>query len=517
MAWQPRRLMEGPRPRWVLPAAGAAAGILLLVLLLVLRTATDDTDAPMFVEAPFPVVAEGEPEVPELAPAYLAAPVVYDLAMVLQRLEEQVPVVFGDLDERAEHSDNDRVELSYRVQRSPFQAEIHGDTARISAVLTYQGRVWYDPPLLPAVSASCGLEEDEEPPRARVSLSSRLHLDEDWVLRSRAQVDSVYAMSDEDRDRCRVTILDIDVTGTALSAVRSALQGRTDRIDEEVAGIDLRSRLQGVWEILEEPVELTDDLWLVVNPVGVRRGRTIGEGQVLTVEVGMTARPRLVLGPRPDVAFTEIPRLEDGPVPDQSTILLEGRVHYPEAGDLLMRQLRDREVVLGNRLLRIRDLGLEGIGGGRIALRLDFEGTAQGRIFLVGRPELDPASGQIHVPDLDFDLRTRNLLVGSLAWLAQDQVVAFLRQRARIPIETVLEAAREQLMRGLNRDLSDEVSVEGDVLDLHLREVIALREILVIHAEAEAYGILRVRQEVNGARPEVDGEGEGPLEGAEDR
>lgn len=451
-------------------------------------------DASPRVEAPAPRVVERDPELPELPAARLAAPVVYDLVSLIRDLEAAVPRRFGDLEDRHDHPEHDRVQVAFQAERSPFQAEITGDVARISTVVSYAGRAWYDPPLLPAVSAGCGMDEADGMPRARVSISSRIHLDEDWVLRSRARVDAVEAVSEEDRDRCRVTPLRVDVTGTALRGVRSALESRTREMDRQVAEVDVRSRLQEIWNTLEEPVRLTDDLWLLVRPDGVIRGRTLGEGTVLTIEVGMTAHPAIHLGPPPDIVLTELPGLEEGEVDDSALIFLEGRIHYPEAGALLNRQLQEREVELGGRVIRIRELSLRGVGDGQVALEVEFDGSARGRIFLVGRPELDPVAGEIHVPDLDFDLETQNLLVGGLAWLAHGQFVAFLRERARVPVSLVMEPAREQLLRGLNRDLSDQVSVEGEVLSTRLLGVRALREAVVVHVEADARATFHIRQ-----------------------
>ncbi len=497
VGWGPVARSEGMRPtlpRDPLARAALLAGAAVLfgsILLWFWRPWA----APPRVDPPAPEVVAEDPDVPEAEFAYLAAPVVYDLTAVIQDLEEAVPRSFGDLEDREQHPDHDRVEVAYRAEREPFQAQIRGDTALISTVLSYGGRAWYDPPLLPTVSAGCGENDEEGRPRATVELSSRLHLDADWVLRSEARVDTVEALSEEDRDRCRVTPLGIDVTGTALGGVRSALAGRTDEIDRRVAEVDVRSRLQDVWHTLQEPIELTDDVWLLVNPIGVTQGRTHGEGSVLTIDVGMSAQPAIVLGPAPDTVLTDLPPLEQGEVPSRARIVLEGRIHYPQAGEILTRQLQEREVELGRRLIRIQELALRGIGDGRVALEVRFEGSARGRVFLVGRPELDSSAGELHVPDLEFDLETRNVLVGGLAWLAEDRLVEFLRQRARVSVAEVMEPARDQLLRGMNRDLSDDVSVEGDVHSTDLLEVRALRDYLLVHAEADAHATFRVQQD----------------------
>jgi hypothetical protein len=480
--------MTGPLSRW-----GLLATLVVMVggggLLLLGR----DRDTPT-LDAPRPDVVERDPELAPLPPARLAAPVVYDLEGVIRELEEAIPRRFGSLEDRRPHPSHDRVQVAFEAERTPFQADLQGETARIVTTISYAGRAWYDPPLLPAVSAGCG-EDDEERPRVRVSLSSRLELDPGWTLRSRARVDTLTALSEEDRDRCRVTPLQVDVTGVVLRAVRGALEARTGEIDQRVAEVDVRSRLQEVWHTLEDPVELTDDVWLQVNPTAVVQGPTRGEGSRVTIEVGMMAAPVIHLGPPPEATRSELPELQAGEVEETARILLEGRLHYPETGALLTRELGDREIDLTGRLFRVRSLGLQGIGDGRVALEVDFEGAARGRLFLVGRPSLDQDAGEIHVPDLDFDLDTRNLLVGGFAWLAQERLKEFLRERARIPVSRVMEPAREQLLRGINRDLSDAVTVEGEVLSTRLLEVTALREALVVRAEADARAAFVVRQD----------------------
>lgn len=464
---------------------------------------------PPEIHAPQPALgADTVLDVPEPPLSSLAAPVMYDLGEVLGDLEEEVPRTFGDLEERHDHPDRGSVTFAYEAERSPFDAEVVGDTAHLSAVLEYSVRAWYDPPLLPEVSVSCGTDNGEPRPRAVVELSSPLTLSRDWVLVSRARVERVAPASPAESDRCQITALGIDITGTVMAAATGRLEDETSTIDRKVAEIDVRASLQRIWHTLQEPHELTDDVWLLLTPVGVTRGPVAGEGTVLTIQVGLTARPRIVLGPRPAFAFTDIPPLEDGPTNDEAHIFIEGFAPYGLAAERLTRELNEHEIRFGGSLIRIRRIQLQGIGNGQVAVGVTFDGSAQGTVYLVGTPVIDPQTQMIHVPDLEFDVDTRNLLVGGLAWLARPNLMRFLRERARIPIADMMALAEEQLDKGLNRRLSDEVFLEGEVLGSGLIGVDAGREALIVRASARARAVLRVRQ--NGsAQEEPSGAGEG--------
>ena len=38
-------------------------------------------------------------------------------------------------------------------------------------------------------------------------------------------------------------------------------------------------------------------------------------------------------------------------------------------------------------------------------------GDVESRLFLIGTPEIDPTTGQFSIPDLDYDVRTRSVLI----------------------------------------------------------------------------------------------------------
>jgi hypothetical protein len=466
-----------------------SAACLLVVALSVAACRNSD------IEAPLPQRhGEAVDQRQELPLASLAAPVVLDLTGILQKLEEAVPLTFGDMEDRIQHPSNDRIQIAFVASRTPFVAEFHGAEARISATLEYQLRAWYDPPLLPQVNFGCGTTDGEIRPRAVLELRSPLRLGEDWTLRSKVRVARIEPLSQEARDRCDVTAIGIDLTGTVMNAATAFLNGLSDRIDAKVAEVDLRSKLQGVWETLQEPHELTDGVWLLIDPVGVTYGATEGEGNVVTIPVGLTARPRIVVGDRPRVEMRELPLLEEGEVGDEARILVEGLADYDAITEHLASQLAGYELTPGGNLIRILGVAVHGIGDGRVAIEVRFEGTARGTIFLVGTPQLNIETKTIEVPDLEFDLETRHLLVGGLAWIGRGNFEEALRERAQIPIDDAMALAEVQLQRGINRSLSDEVTVEGEVLGSELIDAIAGDDGLVVRAEARVRALLRIQQ-----------------------
>lgn len=427
-----------------------------------------------------------------LPPSLLSVPVQLDLAPLVAAMEDGVPTTWGDLDTRIDVADNDRLDVAFDLARSPLRATFEDSVARVATTISYRARAWYDPPVLPTVSVSCGTGDDEVPPRLDVALEGTLSLDREWRLRSRVRVDTIVPVTDADRDRCRVTIIRWDMTDRVVEGARDFLTEEAATIDSLVAAVDLRSRFEEWWDLIGEPVELTDDVWLVLGGEGLVRGPIRGRGNGVETILGLRARPRLVVGPRPTDSVPRLPPLDTGYVSPGFAVRVEARAEYAEAGDVLTRELGGRTLEAGGRSVRLEGFAVSGIGGGRLALAVDLRGDARGRLYLVGTPRYDPVDGRIGVPDLDFDVASERAVVEGAAWLARVGLVGLLRDAARWPAGPAVEWARDQVERGLNRDLSDEVRLEGRVSEVDVVDVVAGRDALRVRADVRAEATLRI-------------------------
>jgi hypothetical protein len=360
-----------------------------------------------------------------------------------------------------------------------------GDTARMTAIINYGGRVWYNPPVAPEMSASCGTSGLK--PRARIEVVTPIRLTPSWRLNSKTQVRTVEAYSKTERDQCEVTVLKFDVTGKVVKAARDLLEKNTKTVDAKIAAIDLRSKFEEWWSVIQQPIHLSDSVWLVINPRAVHVHQPKGVRRTLRASIGLTAEPRVVVGRKPVMPVVPLPRQaapDDGA--NQFHVLLEGVLAYDVASKLLTEELRGEKVSAGGRDISVRNVRMFGIGGGKIALQVDFAGSARGRVFFVGTPHYSFSDDRLYVPDLEYDVATENILVRGVSWLKHDDLRDYLRNKARWPVGGLIKQAHEQLMNGLNRELSPGVRLSGTAHDV---------EIVGVHAAKDA---VRVRAHTDG-------------------
>jgi len=423
----------------------------------------------------------------------LSLPLALPLSVLVELLEEAVPTTHGTQDSLLALPDRGRAAVTIALEREPFRASVVDDIARVATTLRYALRLSYDLPALPDPGGSCGFDGDRRPGLA-VEIRSPVSLARDWTLRTRAQVVDVRPASDSAVDRCEVTVLGLDLTDRVVEGARGFLEDHLDDIDRRAARVDTRSHFERWWDILQEPIELSDSLWLAMGPQTIRRGPVSGMGDSVRVALALRASPRILLGPRPTPLPSTLPELDSGSIEPRLDLLVDGRADYGVGSQFLMDRLVGRELEFGGSTLRLRSVRVYGVGGGTLAVEVGVSGDVRGRLYLTGTPTIDAATSRISVPDLDFDVATEEAVFGIVPALVALSLRDYLREQASWPVDPAVRWLADWLGRGLNRDLSRDLRVVGAVDTVQIVGVYALRDVLLVRMAAQGSASLIVVQ-----------------------
>jgi hypothetical protein len=125
-------------------------------------------------------------------------------------------------------------------------------------------------------------------------------------------------------------------------------------------------------------------------------------------------------------------------------------------------------------------------------MQVRLSGDFAGRVFLTGRPVIDPTTGGISVPELDFDVASRDVILSTVAWLAGPSLREDLRARARWPGDPAVAFLTEWLTRGLNREVSDALRIRGSVDSISIQSAHALTRALLVRISAKGTATIEV-------------------------
>ena len=446
--------------------------------------------------APRPAAQAAIPDAPPpvIPASRFDVPLTYDITKVLRDVERAVPTQFGSLDSVHQAGDDPSRHFAYVAHRGPFTAFGIDSVFHLRATLTYRARGYYKLPIGPTVSAGCGTSTDR-PPRAVIELATPLSLTPDWHLAAHTKLVRVDRATTSDRDRCQVRLLHYDVTHRILDAARHAITDRLPAIDRTIGNVDLTPQVTGWWATLNRPIRLTDGVWLLLGPLRLRVGHVTGKGHVLTVHVGLDARPRIVTGQgEPVVPVPPLPPLAADTVSDGFHILMEGIVDYATASRALSHALRGASVTEQGHTVTVDSLIVSPEPGERLALTVAFHGDAQGTLRLTGVPRYDAVRKAIVMPDLDYDLQTDSPLLNMYSWLLSPGLRALFREKAVLPEGPALDRGRDLLLQGLNRKIGDAMTLSAVIDSVAARKLYVTARGLVIRAEARGHATAAVKQ-----------------------
>ncbi|HTC21828.1 MAG TPA: DUF4403 family protein [bacterium] len=264
--------------------------------------------------------------------------------------------------------------------------------------------------------------------------------------------------------------------GGAVQHIANLFKGGIKQLAQ---GIVLKSKLKGLWTDMEVPVFLDKDIWLLVRPESMAIGnmRTdLKQASTTHAVLEMTANPEVIFGPKPLTTLLVMPPLQPfQPGPGTFQAMSNTRITYEEANLFF----RDPRLKLIGMVLQGtgRKLTLEGIrlygSGGKVMvevklqynpLLINFTGKpAPLTLYLSGTPRFLPQQRAVDFPDLDFDIKSNDLMVKIPGWILDSGIKDQLRKITRIPIGPKMDALKARLNVVLNKSLSPDISLSTQV------------------------------------------------------
>ncbi|WP_353718047.1 DUF4403 family protein [Dyadobacter sp. 676] len=103
----------------------------------------------------------------------------------------------------------------------------------------------------------------------------------------------------------------------------------------------------------------------------------------------------------------------------------------------------------------------------RLVIKAGLKGSINGDIYLKGVPYYDPATQQLSLRGLDYDLDTRNTIVRTAGWLLQGQFSRIMERKMVFPVGDQIADAKNTIRKTLsNYKVTEGVVVKGILSDI---------------------------------------------------
>ena len=321
----------------------------------------------------------------------------------------------------------------------------------------------------------CGYDEGER--KVNVSFQNSVSIQPNLQAKL-----SINRQEPQPLDKCTVCFWGQDITQVVMKGLKEELDGAKTEMEKNFGGYDLRPKFQMMWDELNKVYNLYGLGWLQINPTKVRINNFFARNDSLTVSVGISARP-VISFEKPQEHFTIVPNLSNFSNRSGFNIFLDAVLNYDSLSNIVTAQLKGKRIDLtAGKYIFVKECSVYGIDNENLIIKVNFEGSDKGLFYLTGKPSYDASSKVIEIKDLDFDIKSKNLLLKTAGWLFNRRIINELKKYARFDLSSYIETAKTTANQQLNKEWVKGISSSGKLNDVKIVSIYPLRQWLIIRS-----------------------------------
>jgi len=372
----------------------------------------------------------------------------------------------------------------YRFRRSPLKLSANGNTMNIAFTGFYQivgaTRACVNGAVLSpwTPGCACGFAEGER--RVNIGFTATFKLQPNYILTTK-----ITRLEPKALDKCTVCFWGQDITSTVLEGLKKDLDLSKKAMEDSFSSINLKPYIQQAWNKLGAAYAIPSVGYMTLHPTKFRMENMTIKNDLLNISIGITATPTISFI-KPVTAITPVPHLSAAPNKEGFSIFLEAALQYDSLSTVMNSYLVDKRFDMKEGMIKkhiiIKGAAVSGDDKGNLRIKMDFSGSHNGTFFLIGKPVYDEATKTIEVEDMDYDLKTKSLLLKSARWLFNKKIIGELKQYATFNLASYYDSAALALNAWLNKEWTKGIRGTGSVKDLKLTSVQALPQHLLIRS-----------------------------------
>ena len=311
-----------------------------------------------------------------------------------------------------------------------------------------------------------------------VKFKTRISMNRDWTISTLTISDGYEWLS--------TPVLRLGPVNVPLPVISDILFSSNQKtINAEIdkafsSAFDLKKVVQKTWIDIQVPINIgeTHPLWARIIPAEIRTVPLQSSAGIIRQSIGIKAICELFYGDEPSHPVQEnLPDIKiSSRLDNDINVSFTVELPFKEINELARQQLIGYQVTQGEYQIKITDVFIYG-NAEKLQVALKLNGTLNGTIYLSGKPTYDKETSSLRIMDLDFDIRTRNVLLKSASWIFHHNVLQAIGPKLVYPVGEELKSTRNQLQKYLeSNNKLGYFRIDGKIDNIDLDDIRITRE-----------------------------------------
>jgi hypothetical protein len=332
-------------------------------------------------------------------------------------------------------------------------------------------------PWTPACRCGFGSENER---RVNVSFTNTVGIQQDFKVKL-----SINRNEPQPLDKCEVCFWGQDITKQVMKGLTTELDAAKKDLEKNYGTVDMKPRFQQVWNQLNKVYNIYGLGWLKINPQKIRINNLFALNDSLNIFLGLSAKP-VISFEKPVEQTSVIPNLGSFSRQSGFSIFLDAVLSYDSLSTIMNQNLAGKQFDFKKAFIKkkfiIDECKVYGGGFEKMIIKINFSGTNNGVVYLVGKPVYDKEKKTIEIADIDFDIKSKNVLLGSADWIFDKKITKEISKNARFELGAYIDSAKLSINKELNKEWIKGIRSYGNIKDIALIGIYPMQQHLIIRS-----------------------------------
>jgi hypothetical protein len=411
----------------------------------------------------------------------ITIPVEIDLSSYLKAAEKEIPKSYSGKNEQCEG-----VSTAYSIKRDDIKFSGSGNKIGYEVGGQLKLKINYCPKcqtltdekgscIIPRVHVSCG--ENEPMRKFSLKYSTAVKINSDYTFKTTTNLQKFELL-----DPCELTIANIDVTTDVEKEITKQLKVLEREIDKQFSAIDIKSTAKESWKLLQEPTEIPGYGYLSLAPSSLAISELKFNGKKASFNFNIDVSPSFTTE-KPQLIPSALPDLSKSKVDNGLNFGLDVILSYDSLSNFIRSSFKGEVFEIKRKKIIIDDIAVSGSADNRIILKTQFSGTKRGVIYLLATPVLNDSLKQIELTNVDFDVKTKSVLLKSAKWFFNSKINQLVEEQGKFNYTPMIEDMKKEINTSLNQPLTDGVAMSGRIASISLNKIYYTTTHLVLRTQ----------------------------------